>query len=194
MSLPGGSDRVPAVSVIVPFRDRRALVRKLLDGLDAQTYDDVEVLLVDDGSTDGAATEAAGRVIGGRPVIVLRQEGGGAVAARAAGVAVARGRILAFTDSDCVPEPGWLAAAVARIDAGADMVQGHTRPERRRGPLERSLWVTDQGLYPTCNVIYRREAFERAGGFDAGIATRYGFRPGASAKGLGFGEDTLLGW
>jgi len=184
----------PAVSVVVPFRDRRPLLRELLDGLAAQTWTDLEVVLVDDGSTDGAADEATGRVVGGRPVTVLRREGGGAVAARQAGVAAARGRILAFTDSDCVPDPGWLAAGVAAIEAGADVVQGHTRPARPRRPLERSLWVVDEGLYPTCNVLYRREAYEAAGGFDAGIADRYGFRPGSRAKGLGFGEDTLLGW
>lgn len=184
----------PTVSVVVPFRDRRPLLRDLLDGLEAQTWTDVEVLLVDDGSTDGAPDEAAGRTIGGRPVTVLRHGGRGAVAARQAGVAAARGRILAFTDSDCVPDPGWLAAGVAAIEAGADVVQGHTRPARRRAPLERSLWVVDEGLYPTCNVFYRRDAYERAGGFDAGIATRYGFRPDERAKGLGFGEDTLLGW
>lgn len=188
------TEAVPAVSVVVPFRDRRPLLRALLDGLEAQTWTDVEVLLVDDGSTDGAAEEAAGRVVGGRPVRVLQGDGGGAVAARQLGVAAARGRVLAFTDSDCVPDPRWLEAGVAAIDAGADLVQGHTRPAQRRAPLERSLWVEDEGLYPTCNVFYRRDAYDRAGGFDAGIATRYGFRPGARAKGLGFGEDTLLGW
>lgn len=189
-----GAGGEPLVSVVVPFRDRRALLRDLLDGLEAQTCTDVEVILVDDGSQDGAAEEAVGRTVGGRPVVVLHHEGEGAVAARLAGVAAARGSILAFTDSDCVPDPGWLAAGVARIQAGADVVQGHTHPARRRAPLERSLWVEDQGLYPTCNVFYRRDAFDRAGGFDAGIATRYGFRPGRRAKGLGFGEDTLLGW
>jgi glycosyltransferase involved in cell wall biosynthesis len=184
----------PKVSVVVPFRDRRPLVARLLDGLEAQSYDDFEVILVDDGSTDGAADEAAGRVIGRRPVEVIRREGGGAVAARTAGVAAASGSILAFTDSDCVPDPGWLAAGVAAVERGADVVQGHTHPERRRAPLERSLWVDDNGLYPTCNVFYRREAFDRAGGFDVELAGRYGFRPGERAKGLGFGEDTLLGW
>lgn len=200
MGRPGGGDQreaagaSPAVSVIVPFRDRRDLVRALLDGLEAQTFTDVEVLLVDDGSTDGAPDEAQGRTVGGRPVRVLRHTGSGAVAARQAGVAEARGGILAFTDSDCVPAPEWLAAGVAAIEAGADVVQGHTHPARRRGPLERSLWVEDEGLYPTCNVFYRRGAFDAAGGFDEGIAARYGFRADGRAKGLGFGEDTLLGW
>src|SRR6188472_4377388 len=134
-----GAGGAPTVSVVVPFRDRRPLLRDLLDALEDQSWTDVEVVLVDDGSTDGAADEAEGRAVGGRPITVLRQEGSGAVAARQAGVAAARGRILAFTDSDCVPDPGWLEAGVAAFDAGADVVQGHTHPARRRAPLERSL-------------------------------------------------------
>jgi cellulose synthase/poly-beta-1,6-N-acetylglucosamine synthase-like glycosyltransferase len=116
------------------------------------------------------------------------------VRARQAGVALAAGEILAFTDSDCVPDPGWLAAGVAAIDSGVAVVQGHTRSARRRKPLERSLWVEDDGLYPTCNVFYRRDAFDAAGGFDGELGARYGFRAGGRAQGLGFGEDTLLGW
>lgn len=179
---------------MVPVRDRRQLLRQLLDALAEQTYADFEVVVVDDGSTDGSADEAEADAAAGRPVRVLRRSGSGAVAAREAGVAASRGAILAFTDSDCLPEPAWLAAGVAAIDAGADAVQGHTRSARRRGLLERSLWVVDHGLYPTCNMFYRREAFDEAGGFDAAGGERLGFRPGSRAQGLGFGEDTLLGW
>src|SRR5205085_1797885 len=77
---------------------------------------------------------------------------------------------------------------------GVDMVQGRTEPVGPVGLLERSLWVTrEDGLYATCNVLYRRSAFEEAGGFqDAG--TLLGFRPGAFGRGLGMGEDALLGW
>lgn len=189
--------RSPSVSVVVPFHNRAALLRELLAGLARQAGvegADVEVILVDDGSNDGAAAGASGAVVVGRPVRVLTCERAGAVAARQVGVAAARGDILAFTDSDCVPEPGWLAAGMAAIAGGADLVQGHTRSARRRAPLERSLWVEDEGLYPTCNVFYTRAAYDAAGGFDADVALRYGFRPGARAKGLGFGEDTVLGW
>jgi glycosyltransferase involved in cell wall biosynthesis len=184
----------PRVSVVVPVRDRRDLLRELLDGLAAQTYDDFEVVVVDDGSSDGSAEEAEADAAAGRPVRVLRRTGEGAVRARQHGVAEARGEILAFTDSDCVPDPTWLAAGVAAVDDGAAVVQGHTRSARRRRPLERSLWVEDDGLYPTCNVFYRRDVFDRAGGFDGDLGARYGFRAGGRARGLGFGEDTLLGW
>src|SRR5690606_2178999 len=163
----------PRVSVVVPVRDRRAMLAELLHALAAQTYADAEVIVVDDGSTDGSAEEAERR-----GVRVVRGDGQGAVAARQAGVKAARGEILAFTDSDCVPEPGWLEAGVRAVDAGADVVQGHTRPARRRALLERSLWVDDDGLYETANVFYRRTAFDAAGGFDGSLGDRYGFRPG----------------
>jgi cellulose synthase/poly-beta-1,6-N-acetylglucosamine synthase-like glycosyltransferase len=177
------------VSVIVPVRDRRALLARCLDALDAQTYRDVEVVVVDDGSTDGSGDLAASR-----GVTVVRTTGVGAVAARTAGVAAAAGQVLAFTDSDCEPDPDWLARAVAAIDAGADVVNGRTRPARPTLPLERSMGSGLEGLYPTCNVLYRRDVFERAGGFDLEAGDRLGFRPDRRSKGDGFGEDTMLAW
>ncbi len=182
----------PRVSVIVPVRNRQGLLASLLDALAEQTFRDFEVVIVDDGSTDGSRelAESERRV----PITVSRAEGGGAVAARMAGVAIARGAVFAFTDSDCAPSPDWLAAGVAAIDAGADVVMGRTTTAGPRRLLERSLSAQDNGLYPTCNVFYRREAYAAAGGFDGGVARRLGFRSGARARGLGFGEDTVLGW
>lgn len=176
------------------MRDRRALLRDLLDALARQRFDDFEVVVVDDASTDGSADEA--ELDRGIPVRVLRLERPlGAVAARTAGVEAAAGDVLVFTDSDCVPAPGWLAALVAALDTGADLAQGLTRPTGPVGPGERSVWAErEDGLYATCNVGYRRSTFERAGGFADDGATRLGFRPGRRARGLGFGEDALLGW
>jgi glycosyltransferase involved in cell wall biosynthesis len=184
----------PEVSVVVPVRNRRELLPALLDALDAQTYRDFEVVVVDDGSGDGSGEEAAGRRIAGRPVTVLAGPQRGAVAARQCGVTVASGRVLGFTDSDCRPEPKWIESAVRAIDGGADVVHGTTRPERPLRPLERSIWSDEEGLFPTCNIFYRRDLFLDLGGFDAAAGQRWGFRPVARARGLGFGEDTLLAW
>ena len=185
----------PRVSVIVPVRDRRALLAELLDALDAQ-------------APRGLRGARRRRRLDRR----LRRAGGGGdragtAGARAArrratapsrpaiaGVEAAAGEILAFTDSDCRPDPGWLAAGVAALDAGADLVNGLTLPERVVGPLERSVWSGEEALYPTCNVLYRRGAFEAAGGFDTDAGRRWGFRFTRRARGLGFAEDTLLGW
>lgn len=182
------------MSVVIPVKDRRELLLAALDALDAQTFDDFEVIVVDDGSSDGSGDAAAARLVHGRPVTVVAGGGNGAVHARTVGVAQARGEILAFTDSDCAPSPKWLEAACAAFDAGADLVNGRTVPARPLLPLERSMGSGLEGLYPTCNVLYRRDAYERAGGFDSEAGERFGFRVDRRTRGDGFGEDTLLAW
>jgi glycosyltransferase involved in cell wall biosynthesis len=184
----------PRVSVVIPVKDRCALLDAALDGLDAQTVEPIEVIVVDDGSTDGSGDLARRRSIHGRPVVVVDGGGRGAVAARLLGVEHAQAPVLAFTDSDCVPRPRWLELAMAELDAGAAVVNGRTLPARPILPLERSMGSGLEGLYPTCNVLYRRDAFERAGRFDTAAARRWGFRPDRRSKGDGFGEDTLLAW
>jgi glycosyltransferase involved in cell wall biosynthesis len=170
------------------------MLRDLLDALASQTLGDFEVIVVDDGSSDGSGDEASGASANGLRIRVERTSGVGAVEARRRGVAASRGTFLAFTDSDCAPDPAWLAAGVAALEAGADMAAGSTVPARPVQALERSVHEpVDDGLYATCNVFYRRDAYERAGGFtDAG--RRLGVRAGRWTKGLGFGEDTLLAW
>ena len=56
------------------------------------------------------------------------------------------------------------------------------------------MWSGEEALYPTCNVLYRRSAFDAAGGFDLDAGRRWGFRFTRRARGLGFAEDTLLAW
>ena len=180
--------------MIVPVKDRRALLRSLLDGLAAQTLAAHEVIVVDDHSSDGAPLEAEADARIGRPVRVVANAGVGAYAGRRTGVLHARAPYLAFTDSDCVPDAEWLARGVAALDAGADLVNGRTVPERPAGPLERTMASGEEGLYPTCNVFYRRSAYDAAGGFDDTAADRFGFRPGTPEQAMGFGEDTLLAW
>jgi glycosyltransferase involved in cell wall biosynthesis len=182
------------VSVIVPVRDRRALLSDLLDALDRQTLDDFEVVIVDDGSTDGSDKVAEERAIHGRQVLLVRSSPKGALAARRLGVAKASGAIIAFTDSDCLPTPGWLKAGVGAIEEGAVMANGSTRPQRPLRPFERSVSSGTEGLYPTCNMFFLRETFERFGGLDEEAVRRLGFRAGRRAAGLGFGEDTILAW
>ena len=178
----------------MPVRNRRDLLRKALDALDQQTVQGFELIVVDDGSTDGSDEEAVATTVAGRPVRLLRGGGNGAVHARLVGVAAADADVLAFTDSDCEPTPEWLATALARIDDGAALVHGRTLPARPLLPLERSVTEIDYGLFPTCNLVVTRAAYDAAGGFDSTAATRWRFRASARAKGLGFGEDTIFGW
>ena len=82
-----------------------------------------------------------------QPVVSLRSDGQGTLRARQIGIDRATGPVLAFTDSDCVPDRGWLTHAMAAMDQGADMVHGHTRPTRALKPLERSVEAGDEGLF-----------------------------------------------
>jgi glycosyltransferase involved in cell wall biosynthesis len=184
----------PAVSVVVPVRNRRRMLRELLEALDRQTYRSFEVLVVDDGSEDGTADVARDAVVAERPVVSLRSDGQGTLRARQIGIDRATGPVLAFTDSDCVPDRGWLTHAMAAMDQGADMVHGHTRPTRALKPLERSVEAGDEGLFPTCNILYRRELYETLGGFDAATAAAWRLGAVSRMRDSAFGEDTLLGW
>ena len=187
--------REPTVSVIVPVRNRPELLDLLLRSLATQTFREFEVVLVDDGSSTSLDQPISKARECGLDITYLRTEGVGAVEARCVGVSKAQGRILAFTDSDCEADPRWLEEGVRAISAGADLVQGVTKPVRPAGFHERTLaYRGGEGLFATCNVFYRRDAFDAAGGFDRSTAGRFRFRPGPRARGLGFGEDTLLGW
>lgn len=182
----------PAVSVIIPVRNRRDLLLETLAALDAQTFRDFEVIVADDGSSDGSREAAASAVVAGQKVHVIIGPGRGAMPARKAACEVAQGRLLAFTDSDCTPSPGWLAALVAAADAGADLITGPTLATRRVKPLERSMTSTGADLgYATCNVMYRREMYERAGGF---VVPPESPLTGIAPTGSLDGEDTLMGW
>jgi glycosyltransferase involved in cell wall biosynthesis len=178
---------VPAVSVIVPARDAEATLGATLDAIAAQTHpaDEIEVIVVDNGSEDGTAALAEAHGVR----VVRRERGEGPAAARNEGAAEATAPVLAFTDADCAPEPGWLEAGLACVGQGAQLVQGAVRPpdDASVGPFDRTIWVTeDHGLYETANLLVDRTAFFHAGGFVD--------LPETDPDDPPFGEDTWLGW
>ena len=170
-------------TVVVPAWNAAQTLGRTLQALGAQQLGEAfEVVVVDNGSTDDtrAIAERAG-------VRVLAREHGLAGEARNDGAAAAAGAVLAFTDADCFPDPGWLAAGLRALD-GADLVQGRVEPDpaARMRPFDRSLWVGAQdGLFQTANLFMRRELFDRIGGFE---------ELHADAHGRAFGEDVWLGW
>jgi glycosyltransferase involved in cell wall biosynthesis len=175
------------VSVVVPAWNAAATLGRTLSALAAQRLDEpYEVVVVDNGSDDGTAGVLAAAA--GPVRVVTRERHGLAGEARNDGVAAASGSVLAFTDADCMPEPGWLAAGLRELDGGLDLVQGAVRPDPAvpMGAFDRSLWVSrDDGLYQTANLFVRREAFEAVGGF----VDLHG-----DALDRAFGEDVWLGW
>ncbi|MEA2274397.1 MAG: hypothetical protein QOI98_3105 [Solirubrobacteraceae bacterium] len=174
----------PQVSVVVPTVDRIALLDRCLDGLAAQKGVSFEVLVVHDGVA--AITDLLDRRAGDLPLRAVLSSLRPPAPKRNLGWQTARGEVVAFTDDDCAPQPGWLSAGLSGFTDGVDVVQGSIGPHPddagNRGTFARTLEVRQlTETFPTANVFYRRGAIERAGGFDE----RFG---GAA------GEDTDLAW
>jgi glycosyltransferase involved in cell wall biosynthesis len=182
---------VPSASVVVATKNREKMLRALLACLEAQTLgpDAFEVIVVDDGSTDGTRAlldEAMQRgTLNLRPLV--HEKSRGPAAARNHGWRAARSALIAFTDDDCEPVPEWLEMIVGEAQANPrQIIQGCVLPNPRdadsAGTFTRSLRVDRPSPhYETANVLYPRAVLEALDGFDE--------QYGAPA-----GEDTDLGW
>jgi glycosyltransferase involved in cell wall biosynthesis len=175
--------------VVVPARNAAATLRRTLECLAAQQgAPEFEVIVVDDGSTD--QTPEIARAAGVR---LVQTDGVGSGQARNIGVREASGDVIAFTDADCFPTPGWLAAALPLLDS-ADLVAGAVAPDptAQLGPFDRTVWVErETGLYETANLLIGRDLFEQIGGFEVWLSSN-GSRRGWTNPELA--EDVWLGW
>jgi glycosyltransferase involved in cell wall biosynthesis len=138
------------VSVIVPTHDRIDTLPEVLAAVEAQRAPFAfELVVVDDGSTDGTGGWLAGRPFA-VPARVVSQDNGGPAAARNAGVAAAAAPLVAFLGDDTVPDSGWLAAHreahARRGDSPALAVIGHTRWHRRMRLNPFLRYINDHGL------------------------------------------------
>ena len=178
-----GDHSLVRVSIVIPARDAEAMIGRTVAGAVAQDLDgEFEVVVVDDGSSD--ATARVAREAGAR--VVSNSSPLGPADARNAGVAATSAPLIAFTDADCVPAPGWLRAGVSALEH-ADLVQGRVEPEPGEavGPFDHVITVREEtGLYETANLFVRRDWFERIGGFKPFIDPAEGH----------FGEDLVFGW
>lgn len=196
---------MPTISVVVPhYNDLQGLDR-CLEALANQTLPRkrFEVIVSDNMSPVGR--EAVDAVIAGRARLVIATERG-AGPARNAGAAVARGDILAFTDSDCVPTPEWLAAGEATL-ADVDLVGGamtvSVEPGRALSGAEafervfgfdNRDYVERKGFTVTANLFCRRATFTAVGPFKVGVSEDLEWCLRARAKGycIGFAAGALV--
>lgn len=205
-SVPAPLDQRPTTSVVLVTHDRHDLLDRTLDALAGQTLPPDEVLVVDNGSSDGTATLLADRLSRGVPagLRVLTRDANLPVAeGRNLATAASSGEVVVFTDDDCRPRPGWLEALVAGLREGVGLVQGRTTadPAQPLAALSRTQWTPAEfGLYETCNIAYTRAALEAAGPvppegpFDLRFADEVAAALGPRWCHLPFGEDTELGW
>jgi glycosyltransferase involved in cell wall biosynthesis len=201
------------VSVIVAAYQAAGTVGRALASIAAQTVKPREVIVVDDGSTDGT-TQAVKACAPAMPGIVLRvfrtEDNRGAGAARNRAVAESTQPILAFLDADDEWLPRKLERSVERLNEGGYVLVAHdyvTGPgdDAPRTHCERRfledgdpfVQLYCKGYIPSCSVVTRRDAVIAAGGFDEGLRNAQDFdlwlamlrKPGA--RFLVFGEPLL---
>lgn len=156
------------VSVILPTLNRRESLIQCLNALEEQTFQDFEVIVIDDGSTDGTA-EAVVRWAEGNPThkpVVFMGSRKGPGAARNLGVERATGEILALIEDDVLPDQSWLANGVDHLmDSRLDAVEGITKLHDPHHPLRAFEGSYQLGFLP-CNLFVRTEVFRQLGGYD----------------------------
>jgi len=171
------ADAPAGISVLVPFRDSADYVERCIRAVLTQDIppDRYEVILIDNGSSDGSRT-LAGRF---SKVRIVTEPKAGAYAARNRGVTEARGEILVFTDADCAPEPGWLRLLSQSIaEPSVEVVLGSRRPARNSAGLRLMMLYeetkaatifseADPSLYYgyTNNMAVRKRTLVDFGGF-----------------------------
>lgn len=115
------NDSRPLVSVIIPCFNARRWIGATLDSAQAQTWRPLEIVVVDDGSTDGSGPWLQAQADTGR-IRLLQQANSGQTAALNAGVALSRGRYLQFLDADDLIDPDKIARQMARLAGATDAV------------------------------------------------------------------------
>ncbi len=166
----------PLVSVIIPTFNRAMWLHEAIDSVLAQDYPRIELIVVDDGSTD--STPGVVRTYGAA-LTFMRQSHRGVSAARNQGVAAARGELIAFLDSDDLWLPHKATAQVAQFQQCPTLqacytdeiwIRGGVRVNPRRIHQKYSGWIFRQSL-PRCTIspssmMMRRTQWDRLGGFD----------------------------
>ncbi len=178
VTAPSTIKRVSSVSIVIPVRNGALTLRACLDALSRQQPIPgvaTEVIVVDNGSSDATAAIAARHPMVSR---VISERRPGSYAARNAGLAVAAGDLIAFTDADCIPAADWIRGGVeATIEGGAELVAGHVRPRVGPAPsvwerfdaghhVDQRKYVETLGFGATANLFVRRTVFDAVGGFD----------------------------
>ena len=166
----------PITSVIIPTYNRWPLVAEAVDSVLAQSFQDIEIIVVDDGSTDGTTNRLA--KFDGR-LRLFTTTGRGVAAARNFGVSQAQGCYVAFLDSDDFWLPGKLETQIAFLDRHPEIqicqtdeiwvrngVRVNPKAMHRKPSGDIFVRSLDLCLISPSAVMMTRELFQRIGGFD----------------------------
>jgi glycosyltransferase involved in cell wall biosynthesis len=159
------------ISCIVPVFNGERFLQEALDSILAQTYAPLEVVVVDDGSTDGTAAVLAKY---DESVRVFRKANAGPAAARNTGIAAARGEFIAFLDSDDIWHAEKLARQMSRFEVRPDLsacithIQNFFMPELSEEEKQLRRHPRSQPIagYSSVTLLARRTLFDAVGLFD----------------------------
>jgi glycosyltransferase involved in cell wall biosynthesis len=177
------SDRPPRVSIVIPVFNGANYLRTAIDSALAQTHPDVEVIVVNDGSTDGGATDAIARRYGDRIRYLVKANGGVATALNL-GIQEMTGEYFSWLSHDDVYLPEKVAAQVARVVPGAppsvlfgdyafiDAAGKQIGVKRFHGRVDAMRYELVVGdPVNGCTVLVPRRCLESVGPFDSGLRT-----------------------
>jgi glycosyltransferase involved in cell wall biosynthesis len=168
---------MPKVSVIIPTYNRLPMLKEAINSVLAQNFEDMELIVVDDGSTDGTAEEM--KRYGGRVRLIQHSENRGVSAARNRGILQAKSKYIAFLDSDDLWVKGKLKTQAAFLDDNPHYPLCYTdeiwiRKGKRVNPMLKhakySGWIFEKCL-PLCiispsSAMMRKTLFPKVGLFD----------------------------
>jgi len=159
------------ISCIVPVFNGERYLGETLDSILAQTYQPLELIVVDDGSTDGTATVAASY---GKRIRYLWQTNAGEAVARNQGLSAAQGEFIAFLDADDLWHPEKLARQMARLQERPELDLSFTRHQNfwmpelaEEAKLYQKQWLAQPlSAYFLSTLLTRRAVFTKFGNFN----------------------------
>ncbi|ESK80294.1 glycosyltransferase [Lactococcus lactis] len=141
----------PLISIIVPTYNVEKYIRTCIESILAQTYRNIEVIIVNDGSTDQSLAVISDLICSHHNVKVINQKNQGLSVARNTGIDVATGKYITFVDADDKIMPGFVSSLYQIADkTGADIVRGSFRDFNGNIP---KAWVPDFNVPTNCGTI-----------------------------------------
>ena len=148
------------ISIIIPVYNVEEYVTKCVRSVLSQTYEDLDVIIVDDGSTDGCPELCDGFARGDSRVRVIHKANGGLSDARNVGLDIARGAYIGFVDSDDWVEPDMFAHLAESIQtAGADISVCNFSYEREKATADHPASMSAEAVQSRC-ILDRRSAMK----------------------------------
>lgn len=175
---------LPEFSVVIPTHKQPALLLKCLDALGHQQLPrhQFEIIVVDECNspeTETAVQLFAKQIARNGSLLEVRYLGQperrGPAAARNRGWRAARGRVIAFTDEDCLPEPAWLSSAYACFQRGSQVLSGQLRVRlpQQPSPLDRTATILKRTEFIAANCFCLKSTLERVDGFEEAFDTAW---------------------